>query len=67
MAKITTGKVLKAFNDLTGKQHARRNEAFSEGWHIADYWCGRYVIGKGDELVATVTRNGNGSLSIEMR
>ena len=66
MAKLTAGVVRKAFNDLTGKQIGRRNDAFEAGWRIADYWCGRYLIAKGDECVARIVRNPNGSLSITM-
>ena len=66
MEKLTAAKVRRAFNDMTGRQINKRNAAFDEGWRIADYWCGRYLIAKGDECVARVTRNANGSLSITM-
>lgn len=64
--KIGAMTVRRKFNDLTGRQFNRRNDAFNEGWRIVDHWCGRYQIAYKDEVVATVVRSSTGALNITM-
>lgn len=58
--------VRRAFKKMTSPQIGQRNEAFNDGWRIADHWCGRYLITKDNQCVARVEKSATGALIINM-